>query len=381
MIRFLPARRLVVWGAFLLAAGLGHLISAHLYAAENSWLSGTALDDALRQKVSITWSNIPVRRALESLSKAQNVAVMLDRRVDPDQKIELAIDDIPLNETLQRIASRLQIQVALLGPVAYFGPASTVQSLRTIAALRSDDVSGLPPGVRSIWKQTKPWKWEKLSAPRALVSALASENSLKITDLDKIPADLWAAADLPPLSLSDRLTVVLAQFDLTFQVDQDGTTVRLVPSPANPMIERTYAVPATAQSVVEQMRQNKMLAGAQFNVVKNKLLVRGRMEDQDIVRELLDGQTAHRTSVVEGRKVYTLHVELPVEKLLTALGQQMGIEIQLDRPAIKAAGISLDTKVQVDVKEVSADELFKAVLDPAGLTFARHGNGVDIKPK
>jgi hypothetical protein len=38
-------------------------------------------------------------------------------------------------------------------------------------------------------------------------------------------------------------------------------------------------------------------------------------------------------------------------------------------------------KVQVDVKNVSADELFKAVLDPAGLTFTRHAGGVDIKPK
>ncbi len=59
----------------------------------------------------------------------------------------------------------------------------------------------------------------------------------------------------------------------------------------------------------------------------------------------------------------------------------MGIEIAVDKPAIQAAGISLETKVRVDVKEVSADELLKAVLDPAGLTFARHENVVEVKPK
>jgi hypothetical protein len=389
MIRYLPARPLTAVGAFLLAIVLVCLISVRLDAAESTWLSGDALDDALRHKISITWSNIPVRRALESLSKTQNIAVMLDRRVDPDQKIELAIDDSPLNEALARIASRLQIQFALLDGVVYFGPASTAQSLRTIAALRDDEVTRLPPAMRSIWKQTKPWKWEKLSAPRGLVSELASENGLKISDLEKIPADLWAGANLPLLSLSDRLTLVLAQFDLTFQVEPDGATVQLVPIPTIPMIERSYlvptaaqgAVPTTPQSVAEQLRQNKLLAGAQINVVANKLVVRGRMEDQDVVRELLNGHTARRTSVAEGRKVYTLRVELPIEKLLAALGQQMGIEIQFDRPAIKAAGISLETKVQVDVKDVSADELFKAVLDPVGLTFTRHGSGVEITPK
>jgi hypothetical protein len=351
------------------------------HAAENVWLSGEALQQALTRKVGITWSNIPVRRALESLSKTQNLAVMLDRRVDPDQKIELVFDDVPLAEALERIASRLHVGVTLLGPVAYFGPKQTAQRLRTVAALRNEEAEHLPSAMRSRWLQARPWKWDMLSAPRDLLAELGRENGLQIDGLHQIPADLWAAADLPPLALPDRLTLVLAQFDLTYEPSADGTSLRLVPMPGKPVIEQTYPVSSLPHDVATQLQQNKLLDGAEIDVAGNKLIVRGRQEDQDVVHDLLAGRTAHRTKVAEGRKVYTLRVELPVGKLLDALGPKMGVELQLDRSAITAAGISLETKVQVDVKEVSADELLRAVLEPAGLTYVRHENIVEVKPK
>jgi hypothetical protein len=59
----------------------------------------------------------------------------------------------------------------------------------------------------------------------------------------------------------------------------------------------------------------------------------------------------------------------------------MHVNIQIDRPAIEAAGLSLDKPVKLDVKEVSEDELLRSVLEPAGLTFQRRGNVIEVKPK
>jgi hypothetical protein len=381
MIQSVPMRRVIATVALAITVGVGQILINSPICAAESWFSGDAFNESLRQKVGITWSNIPVRHALESFSKSQRLAVILDRRVDPDQKIELALTDVPLQETLEQIASRLQIGVTCLGPVIYFGPKQTVDRLRTVVALRNEEVGRLPSTVRSVWTQTKPWKWEMLSTPRDLVSGLAQENGLKIEGLEQIPADLWAAADLPPLPLAQRLSLVLAQFDLSFQMGADGKSLRLVPMPEKPVVEQTYPVSGLPQDVLGQLRQNNLLAGAEIGITENKLRVRGRQEDQEIVQELLAGHTAHRTTVAERRKVYTLRVELPVGKLLEALGPQMGTEIQLNKSAIAAAGISLEQKVQVNVKEVSADELLQAVLDPAGLTFVRRENVVEIKPK
>ena len=66
------------------------------------------------------------------------------------------------------------------------------------------------------------------------------ECHIEIQGTDRIPHDLWAAGDLPPLNLTDRLTLVAAQFDLTFAIDPTGESVSLVEMPATVEISRSY---------------------------------------------------------------------------------------------------------------------------------------------
>ncbi len=328
-----------VWGSIAAALILGQPGPA---SADSPWLSGEALRNVLSQKVTVVWSNIPVRQAMEGLSKSQKVAILLDRRIDPDRRIELSLDDVTLADGLKQIASRLGVGTTMLGPVAYFGPTSAADRLRTVAAMRQHDAEKLPPTIRARWNQSHAWKWGDLAAPRDLVAALAQEAGAAILNPQAVPADLWAHADLPPLTLSERLTLLLAQFDLTYEMSADGTSIRMVPIPENLPLEQ-LAEPATEKSPA--------------------------------------ATPGHRIVVGEARKVYSLQVELPVGQLLQALEPRMGLEIHVDKEAIAAAGKSLDTKVKIDVKDVGDEELLRAVLEPAGLAFTRKDNVVDVKPK
>jgi hypothetical protein len=350
-------------------------------ATEGSWLTGAPLRVALAQKFGVSWVNIPLRQALTELSKSQRLAVMLDRGVDPDQKVQIVVENVPLSQALNQIAARVKIGSTMLGPVAYFGPRATTWRLQTIVAQRKDDVSKLPAAARAIWARSQAWKWADLSTPRDLLTALAAQNNLRIEGLEKIPHDLWATADLPPLDLSDRLTLLLAQFELTFEVTSDGNTIQLVAMSDKPTIERSYPVGGKPQDVLAKLHDLPELADAQLRVDGNKLLARGRLEDLEIISKFLSGNSTQPTHVAEGRKVYTLRADEPVDKLLSAVGRQMGLEIQFDRAAISAAGIALSNKVSLDVKEVSADELLHAILDPAGLTFEHHDKIITVKPK
>ena len=189
------------------------------------------------------------------------------------------------------------------------------------------------------------------------------------------------AADLPPISLADRLSLILCQFDLTFEMAADGQSIRLVPMPEKPIIERTYPMPKPAEETAARLRGMKLLADADIRAADGKLVVRGRQEDQDAVAEILSGHTARRTTVTEGQQVYSLKVELPVKQLIESLCKKMDLELHMDEAAITAAGLSLEKSVKLDVQNVSADDLLHAVLDPAGLTFTRRGNTVEVKPK
>jgi hypothetical protein len=52
--------------------------------------------------------------------------------------------------------------------------------------------------------------------------------------------------------------------------------------------------------------------------------------------------------------------------------------LRIDRPAVEAAGISLDKRISVSVQNVTVDELFRAIAAKAGLAYRRRGRMVEI---
>ena len=193
------------------------------------WATGTTFQRRLNDLVTIRWANIPVRRAIGRLAEVKHVAILLDRRVDPGRKLTLSLRDVTLDAALHDIARRLDLGVARLGNVVYLGPVATAGRLPALAAAFGKDVRRLPPAMQRRFFSTKRLAWDDLARPRDLLAQLARENRLTIEGLDKVPHDLWASADLPPLTLIQRLTLVAVQFDLTFKVAADGRRLSLAP--------------------------------------------------------------------------------------------------------------------------------------------------------
>jgi hypothetical protein len=225
-------------------------------------------------------------------------------------------------------------------------------------------------------------RWEDLSTPRDLLAALAADSHLEIQGADRIPHDLWAAADAPPANFIDRLTLIAGQFDLTFRFADDGLSVELVEMPESPTIEHAYPLrggPGARGKEIEK-KLTEALPSAKIEVAADKLIVRGRAEDQDYVETYLSGRPAKQTTVAGEKKVYQITIVMPVGPLIKTLGKKLDLEVRIDEEAIKAAGLSLKTEVNVNVKNATADELLTAVLTPAGLTFERHGKAIEVRP-
>ena len=369
----------------LLAGGIG--AANRLFAAEprTVWLTGKDLRNQLDLPAAVLWSSqggLSFRQALVQLSQAQRVAIVLDRRVDPDQKVELSADEPSLDALLKVIARKMKIGIGWVGPVCYFGPEATARRIRTVAALRKDEAMQLPKAARTELLKPQWWRWADLAAPRDLLAGLAAGSHIEIQAEDRIPHDLWAAGDLPALTFIDRLTLLAAQFDLTFEIGEDGTSVKLVDMPETAELSRSYplrgAQAARTGEIVSKL--TRALPEAQIEANSGKLAVRGRAEDQDFVQSFLSGEPAKKVTVTDGKKVYRLTIVMAVGPLIKKLGEQMKLDVRIDEPAITAAGLSLDTKVNVRVKDVSADELLKAVLEPAGLKFERKDKVILVGP-
>jgi hypothetical protein len=345
----------------------------------SSRASGAKLKEQLAAQVTVSWSNLPLGRALAGLGAVEHVAIVLDRRIDPDRPVSLSLSQQPLAAAFAEIARKTDIGYCQFGPVAYFGPAEAARLLRTLAAVRLDELRPLGTAGARKFLVLRSWTWDELAEPRALLAELAAEADVEIVGAERIPHDLWPAADLPQLSWIDRLTLLAAQFDLAFRIEPSGRKVTLIPIDKDAAVTRTYAAGRDAAKVAKAWA--RAIPGVQITVDKGKIRLRGRVEDHELVEQRLRGKSLERPSVTAGPEVYQLSVEsAALSKVIDQLTGRLNLQIQWDRAAIDAAGISVDQLISVKVKDASLDDLVRAVLAGTGLGFRRNGQEISIFP-
>jgi hypothetical protein len=360
--------------AALLLGGLSRGLTADDARAPR-WLTGQDLARHRQQPVSATWSGTALRDALADLAKTQRIAVLLDRRIDPGQAIDLTVDRLPFDTAVERVAEKVAAGATWLGPLAYLGPPEAAARLRTLAALRASEARALAKEQRSALQRDARLSWEELAEPRRLVADLAAEAGIEIEPLDRIGHDLWPATDLPALSWTDRLTLIGNEFDLTFEI-VDAGHVRLAPIAGPVVIERTY--PGGKQPDELAAKWRRVAPDAQIEVAAGKLVVRGRVEDHELLGPTKKPKPA---PTVPRGEVYTLRVqEQPLSAVLDTLRKRVSREFIIDEAAIKKANLSLDARVSFSVEQATLDELLAAALKPAKLTFVREGSAYKIVP-
>jgi hypothetical protein len=367
--------RIAAAAALVLLAGTPRLVAAEPAA----WLTGPQFDEQRLAPLSLSWSEVPLRQGLANLSRANRIAILLDRRVDPGQPLALALNGVPLGEALGRLADSRQLGLSWLGPLAYIGPRPTAEILRTAAAVRAQEAAALPAASRAALTGKRAWQWPDLASPRDLVARLAAEASLRIEGLERIPHDLWAAADLPPLSLIDRLTLVVIQFDLTFEIGENGRLITLVP--LEPPIKLVKSYPGGSRPAALAERWARRAPAARIEISAGKLVVSGRLEDHELLSAPAP-RPVGRTQPAGATQVHTVNVlDKPLGGVLRQIAAQLELELLVDPAAQAETKAALDRRVSFSVREASIDELFEAALSPAGLTFRRDGRRILIRPE
>jgi hypothetical protein len=383
--RGMKARLLARWrvGGFAVAALVGTGLLGRVARSEpaTSWLTGSALRSRLDEAVDIYWSDTPLRHAVETLSRSYRVAVLIDRRVDPGQRLNLKLSATPLRGALERITEGRGLGVSWLGPVAYLGPSRAASRIRTLAELRRGEIRGLPASVGRRFLLPKPIRWDDFATPRDLLARLGAESGIEVFGLDQVPHDLWAGADLPPISLVDRLTLIAGQFDLTFQVAADGGSIALIPVPDDVAIERSY--PGGRQARQLAAKWAALLPDSEVNVVGSQVLVRGLLEDHErLKRSPRTGRppTPKRVRKGRGEETFTGKIAGQLGELLEQLAGQFELELRVDQRALEESGISLQRRVSVNVEDATIEELFEALAAEAGCTARRRGIAIEIRP-
>lgn len=332
--------------------------------AQTKWKTNGDFERQLGSRIGFEWKANPVRAGIQGIAANQSIAIWLDRRVDPGFEVDLLVQDATLAEGLRRIAGSVGGGVSYVGAVAYIGSPQVAQRLATLAALRRDDVKRLPTAARSKFAASNSWTWPQLSEPKELLAQVANAVNVRVVNPDLVPHDLWAAGDWPAMPVTDHLTLLLAGFDLHFEIARDGSAIRLIAMPDEVTIERSYSPGSTLNAVADRI--SAALPGVTFKKLGARLVVSGTYEQHQDVARLIRGEPITPQPQTGGERLFDLRVENePIGGIVKAVASREKLEVKADSAVLSL----LKRRVSFDVKQLSLEELLKRTLAETDVAF------------
>lgn len=360
---------------------------------DRSFLTGQTLTDALSRQMGLAWQGQSLRVGLQKLSESTEIAILLDRRIDPGQLCSLQVKNVSLRSLLGVIASEVGAEISVFDNLIYVGPSATAFRLRTLVELASDSL--LPDrnatGVSGKTKRglelmaREDFAWDDLTTPRTLLLDIGSRYGLQIDSVEVVPHDLWAAADLPSASAAQVLMLVLAQFNLSFEWAEDRSRIRIVPVPDAPRLSRQFTIRAGAAAEMKSKLEALSPAVA-YRVSSRRVAVEGTVEQIEQVERLLYPERfrPRNGEAPRGPKVVTFSFSVaraPLVAFMKTLEQQSGFTFDYDEDELKAADVRLDEPIELGAKALTAEELFQSMFEPNGVQFEIDGTTVRLSPK
>ncbi len=361
-------------------------LAATCWCIAGNWVGNTSLvaDDqlaaALTRPLTATWQGRELAAVLARIAATQHVEICLDRRVDPQQTIDVKIQDLPLADVLNKLTESRSLGWVELDNFIYVGPSDSARDLPTLTAIARNSLAKVSAKDRKPWLTESSVAWPRLSEPRAVLNEWLMSAGIELDNPEAIPHDLWNAKELPSMSLIDRVVLLLAGFDQTCQISNNGKSCKIVPIERPVLLTREYRPGNQMREFVQQLQD---IAGVSINRSGSNIAVTGRVEDHERIKQLLEGNTPPKKELPKpkGRRsaqVFSLRLEnQPVGKVIAQLAAQLGLEVVWN----SALSADLQTKlVSCDVVDGDLPTLLGAILSPVGLAFELNEKRLEILP-
>lgn len=348
-------------------------------------LRGADLDKVLRQSISLKADGQELQTALQQISKDLKVAIQLDRRVDPHQPVSWTIAGEPLLPAIEARTLEVGSMPRRIGDTIFVGPKVSVAKLRTLIALRQEELKTRPRWPASVSRRLlarHSLTWDAATEPREILARIEQTWGMRLTGTAELPYDLWGAGSLRDVNGIEALSAVLLQFDRTFAWGERGGEVSLEPIPDIVTIEQRYRLKGSVDD--ESVRKAREAAPDSSQKLNGReLVVVGTVEEQDAVAESLGlrGAGSGRAPPVPwGERRFTVKAQrVRAREALASLSDQ-GITIVYDEATLAAANVDLEHRLDLDLKQATGGQLLKAICDPIGATFQVEGLTVTISP-
>ncbi|MGD9856656.1 MAG: hypothetical protein AB7U20_17050 [Planctomycetaceae bacterium] len=381
-----PARlRRFAWGVGLFIA-----FSAVSSAAdeERSVSTGVRFRQELRRPINVFLRAVTVRTVTERLAAQHNVAIVLDRRIDPDHVLDVQLAQVTLREGLDLFAAQIAADAAVVGSTIVLGPPASLDRLRTDCVRQVEFLRSLKEDKSRERTfeliQSRTFRWDDLQTPQELLLTVSRTFGVTVVNPELIPHDRWAGGVMANVNAIEALALIAGQFDLTFSWSEDVSAIELKESPQRLTIEDSYDVPAGRdEPALAAAGQECPLAAIRRD--GGKLHVVATVREHERIAAILAPESRGPQAAAPdlgplSRRTFTLTIQrAPAAAVLRTLEAQ-GVVVEYDADALQSAGIDLTQKISLSLQDAPADRFFQALCDPLGLTFHIEGKTVRLIP-
>ena len=190
-------------------------------------------------------------------------------------------------DVLRQVASEVHAGIALVAQSSISARRRRARSLQRSPLFARHDVAKMPNERKRRLLQSGAWQWDELAQPGQLLEELARQAGVTVENANAIPLDLWPAVNLPSLAWTDRLTLLLAGFGLTFEIDERRPRCGWSRSRLQPSLK---AVHAPRQRDRAGNATSARHARGDDQLEQGQLMVAARQEDHDKIERLLSGK-------------------------------------------------------------------------------------------
>ena len=340
-------------------------------SSQKKILSGKLLHDALQQRRGLNTAGTHLRRVVADLRNSSGISVLLDRRIDPSTPVAVATDYVTMQEILETLAGiSTQTAVSFGDQYVLIGPSEAVGRLRTLTETNRLAVQHLRREMNAATyrKLVEPRdvSWPDLAEPRQLLMDAASAVGVTVENPDAVPHDLWSAADLPSLPFSAFATLVLNQFDLTFELSAEGS-MKLVPVARTITIEKRHRVSSRDK---DKVAQRFKAAFPDLSIAWNgsTAVISATVETHEALSELIRGAPTGTVAAASIRdRLFTMKAPpgTPVGKLIATF-EASGVPIRIAGKSDAEMIPLLEKTVEFDLTQTPGVEFFEKVFEGWG---------------
>ena len=354
-----------VWIAILGWPSIASKPASGQDAPDIKWLTGRKLDEFNQIAISVWWSDAALRDRMMRFSMNHQLAIFLDRRVDPSTIIELAVQDVTKEQFLWSIAKSSNLGVCRIEDFYYFGPVEFAAKLPEVCRQLARSTSRQRKNANVDWSLRRPLKTKSIVEPKQILLDLAEENRFQIENAEVIEHDIWAGFELPNTSLQIRVAILLVGFGKSFERNEDGSVIKIVDFPEIQTREATFGDLDDPRAMA-QVLQSKF-PGLKINNRGKRLVASGPPLQIAEVHSLVVA-AQKPTGVDSTAKTFTFTTRAQRGIVLASIAKGANLVLVFDRSNRETIK-TLTEPIEVRAVEASLVELIRQTLDGTNLKY------------